>query len=166
VIESLMRSWRAMAPRERRMILVATVVVLCALIWLVAFEPASNGRTRLLAELPKSREQLARLNALAQEARDLSAAPRSADSPQALRGAVESSIRRAGLEAQLTQLTLSGELIDLRFSAVDYAQWLGWLDGMLRETRLRVADVALSRESSAGVVGVRLVLELPGRESR
>jgi len=148
------------------MVLAAATVILCALTWLVAFEPAWNGRTRLLSELPKSREQLARLNALAREARDLSAAPRSADSPQALRGAVESSVRQAGLESQLVQLTLSGQLIDLRFRSVDYADWLAWLDTMLRETRLRVADVVLSREAAPGVVGVRLVLELPGREAR
>ena len=164
MIEPVIRSWRAMAPRERRMVLVAAVVVVCALIHLVAFEPAWKGRDRLLAELPKAREQFARLTALADEARELSAAPKAADSPQALRAAVESSVRQAGLEAQLAQLTLSGGLMDLRFRSVDHAAWLAWLEPMLRETRLRVVDAALAREAAPGVVGVRLVLEMPGRE--
>ena len=33
-----------------------------------------------------------------------------------------------GLADRLTQMSLNGELFDLRFSAVPYATWLAWLD--------------------------------------
>jgi len=96
----------------------------------------------------------------------LAGAPKGADSLQGQRSALEQSIRSAGLAPNLTQLTPNGELFDLRFQAVPNAAWLAWLDTTLRETRLRVADVAMTRDPAPGVVSVRLVLEAPRRDRR
>ena len=148
------------------MVLLAGIVVVSALVWLVAFEPAWKGRARLAEELPRARAQLSRLDRMAGEARQLSALPNSAESPQAQRAAVEAAVRSSGLDGQMAQLSLSGELIDVRFKAVAFEAWLEWLDATLRETRLRVADVAVTREPQPGRVSVRLVLELPRQEAR
>jgi general secretion pathway protein M len=166
VIERLLQSWRSMAPRERRMVAAAAVVVLLALAYLTLFEPAWQGRAALQKELPQLRAQLAQLRGLAAEARALSGASGSAQAPQAVRDALERSARSAGLGPNLTRLDVSGELFDLRFARVAHAQWLAWLDAAVRETRLRVADVAITREAEPGLVTVRLVLEAPRRESR
>lgn len=166
MIARLAEAWRGLAARERRMVLLAGIVVLAALGWMLAFEPAWKGRERLADELPRARAQLSRLERMADEARQLSALPKSAESPQAQRAAVEASVRSAGLDGQMAQLSLSGELIDVRFKAVAFEAWLAWLDATLRETRLRVADVAVTREPQPGLVSVRLVLELPRQEAR
>ena len=63
----------------------------------------------------------------------------------------------------MSQLTVSGELIDVRFKGAPFATWLGWFDTMLRETRLRAVDVALEREGAPGVVSARLTLEAQKR---
>ena len=161
-----MRWWQALAPRERRMVAGGAAVLLLAVGYLGLFEPAWTGRAALRQELPGLRSQLAQMTALAAEARTLGTAPRVADTPQALRSALELSVKSAGLGANLSQLTVSGELFDLRFGKVPYAAWLAWLDTAVRETRLRVADVSVTREAEQGLVSVRLVLEAPRRESR
>jgi general secretion pathway protein M len=166
VIEQLLQRWAALAPRERRVLALGLLVVLVAVGYLLLFEPAWQGRRQIQGELPLLRGQLARMTALAAEAQQLAAAPRTAEAPQAMRGALEQSVRSAGLAAHLAQLNLSGELFDLRFSGVPYAAWLAWLDTTLRETRLRVADVTVTREANSGVVAVRLVLEAPRREGQ
>ena len=166
MIERLLNGWRALAPRERRLVLAAAVVVLLACIHLLLFEPAWKGRERLSAELPRLRAQVAQMHALAAEASLLAAAPRGADTPQAVRAALEASIASAGLSDRVAKLSATGDLIDLRFASVPHADWLDWLDATLRETRLRVVDVSLTRETSPGVVSVRLVLEMQGRDSK
>ncbi len=166
VIEKLLQNWRMLAARERRMVAGAAAVVLLALVHQLLFEPAWRGRARLQSELPQMRAQLAQMTALAGEARQLGSGPRASETPQALRGALQQSVAAAGLADGLTQLALNGELFDLRFAAVPYAVWLSWLDNTLRETRLRVADLTVSRDATPGMVSVRLVLEAPRREGR
>ncbi|MFM1991641.1 MAG: hypothetical protein RJA99_4598 [Pseudomonadota bacterium] len=156
--------WGGLQARERRVLGAGGTLLALVLVWLLAFEPAWNGRRKLSAELPALRGQLSQMEGLAAEARRLSGqAAQAVDSPQQLKGALERSIDAAGLRGAVSQLTVAGELIDLRFKDVSFAAWLAWFDTVLRETRLRAVDVAIERESTPGRVGVRLTLEAPKR---
>ncbi len=166
MIEALIQNWRALAPRERAMLAFALAVVVLAIVYAVLFEPAWNARRALAQELPALRAQVAQMASLVDEAKQLRGAPQSADTPHATRAALESSIQAAGMQPGLTKLELSGELFDLRFASVAHAVWLDWLDTTVRETRLRVLDVAVQRESEPGVVSARLVLEFARRDAR
>lgn len=158
--------WRGMAARERRLVGVAAGVVLLALAWTVAVEPAWQGRLKLATELPRTRAQLAQLEAMAEEAAQIAAVPRTAESARVQRAGLEASVRAAGLTSHLAQMTVSGDLFDLRFKGVAFDAWLVWLEGALREIRLRVTDVEVSREPQPGRVSVRLILERPRGEDR
>lgn len=166
MIERLLQTWRGMVPRERRMVALAAAVLLLAVIYLLLLEPAWQGRRKLIGELPQQRAQLAQVAALAEEARRLETLPASFDSIQALRNALERSIAAAGMAPQLARLDVSDGLFELRFNGVPHARWLDWLDTTLRETRLRVATVSLTREPAPGMVAVRLVLEAPASAER
>jgi general secretion pathway protein M len=161
MIPRVIALWQALAPRERRLVRGAGAVVLFALAWVLAVEPAWKARVRLGTELPRAQAQLAQLEALAVEARQLASVPGSNASAQSQRAALQTSIAAAGLGGQLAQSSLSGDLFDLRFKAVAFDAWLAWLESVLRETRLRVVDLELQREPQAGLVSVRLVLERP-----
>ncbi len=156
--------WASLQARERRVLGAGATVLALALVWLVAFEPAWVGRERLGRELPALRAQVAQMEGLAAEARRLSGqASQAADSAPQLKAQLEQSIEAAGLKGSLAQLSLSGDLIDLRFKGVPFAAWLGWFDTALRETRLRAVDLSVERETSPGVVSTRLTLEIPKR---
>ena len=43
------------------------------------------------------------------------------------------------------------------------AAWLAWIDVAVRDTRLRIVDVSVTREASLGMVTARASLELPRR---
>jgi general secretion pathway protein M len=164
MLENGVRWWASLQARERRVLGAGAALLGLALVYLLAFEPAHVGRQKLQAELPKLRAQVAQMEGLAAEARRLSGqASQVADSPQQLKAQLEQSIEAAGLKASLSQLAVSGELIDLRFKGVAFAAWLGWFDAALRETRLRAVDVAIDRETAPGTVSVRLTLESPKR---
>lgn len=164
VIEAAAQRWQQFQPRERRLIGIGSLVLGLILVYVFAFEPAWNGRQRLTVDLPKLRGQLAQVESLALEAKRLSGtATTGGDTPEQLRAQLEKSIAAAGLSASVAQLSLTGELIDLRFKPVPFADWLGWFDNSLSETRLRAIDVTISREGGPGMVSARLTLEAPRR---
>jgi type II secretory pathway component PulM len=104
------------------------------------------------------------MEGLALEARRLSSqAPQGVDTPAQLKVALEQSIEAAGLKGAVSQITVAGDLIDLRFKGVPFASWVVWFDGALRESRLRAVDVAVERETAPGMVSARLTLEAQKR---
>ena len=165
-LDNVLARWRSRPARERRTVALGALVVGLALGYLALFEPAWEGRQRLERELPQARAQLAQMEKLAADARQLQAVPAGNDSPQALKLQLEQSVDSAGLRPGLAQLQVAGTLFDVRFRSVSFAAWLAWLDGAVRETRLRVVDVSVSREAAPGVVSARVSLEMPRQEGR
>jgi general secretion pathway protein M len=164
LLEQALAWWGGLQSRERRVLGVGGLLVALVLGYLVAFEPAWLGRRKLETELPQLRAQLAQMEGLAAEARRLSGqAAQGTQTPAQLKTQVEQSIAAAGLSGSVAQLSVAGDLIDLRFKGIGFAAWLAWVDSALRETRLRIVDVAVERESAPGVVSARLTLEAPKR---
>jgi general secretion pathway protein M len=163
LLEAAVQRWQQLQQRERRIVGVGAAVLVALLLYLFAFEPAWQGRQRMQAELPTLRAQLAQMEALATEARQLAGSAGTRDTPEQFRQQLEQSIAAAGLRERVTQLTQAEQLMDLRFEAVGFAQWLAWFDMAVRETRMRVVDVAVERTATPGQVAARVTLELPGR---
>lgn len=163
MLEPLLLKWNGLSPRDRRMLALASGFMILVFAWLVAFEPAWNGRQQLAKELPGLRADLAQMDQLAAEARMASTSNRQTNESAAqLRGRIEETLADAGLSSSLAQLEVNGEMIEARFRQVDFEKWLFWLDGAIRETRMRVVDLSITRES-AGIVSGRLALEAPRR---
>jgi type II secretory pathway component PulM len=160
LLESVIQRWRLLQPRERRLVLVAVIVLSAAGLFLFAFEPAWNGRETLERRLPELRGQVAVVDRIVREARELESAPRApVQTAQAVRLAIENSIDSAGLRSPLVRLQVNGALIDLEFRQASFSALIGWLDATLREQRLRVLDVSLTRESAGDRVSGRVLLE-------
>lgn len=168
MIEGLIQRWRQLSPRERRLTGLALALAACAMCYLILIEPAWQARQAIAARLPALRLQVAEADTLVLEARALSASVSAAARPSlpALRLRVEQSLESAGLRPSLQQLQATDSLIDVRLRDVSFAAWLVWLDSILKETRLRVADLSVARDTEPGRVTVRLVLELAGGERR
>jgi general secretion pathway protein M len=168
MIETLIQRWRQLAGRERRMLVFAALFACVASVYLLLIEPALQGRDEIESGLPRLREQVAEADLLVGEARRLASAAANTPRPslQSVRLSVEQSLEAAGLRGSLQQIQASDSLIDLRFRNVLFSAWLNWLDATVRQARLRVADVTVTRETEAGMVSVRVVLELAGSERR
>jgi general secretion pathway protein M len=163
MLEPMLLKWNGLSARDRRMLVLAASFLVLVFAWLVAFEPAWNGRQQLVRELPALRADLAQMDQLAAEARMASTSSRQTnESATQLRGRIEETLADAGLSSSLAQLEVNGEIIEARFRQADFEKWLYWLDAAVRETRMRVVDLSITRES-AGVVSGRLALEAPRR---
>ena len=163
MVEKLLAWWGTLAKRDRRILVLALAFLGVVLGWLLAFEPAWNGRAALATELPRLRGDLAQMEQLAIESRSLGQqANQPVQTIAQLRSRIEQSLQLAELDSTVAQLDASGDLIEARFRQAPFAKWLYWLEGAVRDTRLRVIDVALTRES-AGIISGRVALEAPKR---
>lgn len=167
MIEPVLQRWAALSVRERRLIGLGGLLVLLALLWAVAYEPAATGRKRLLAEQASWQSDLARMEALSAQVRQLGAvAAAEPASLESLRERLETSLDAAGFRAQVQTLRVSADQIELRMKSVPAQAWMVWLDTTLRETRLRVGRLSLDRDgppAGPGMVSVRITLERAGR---
>lgn len=161
--------YQALAPRERRLLAGAALLLGAALVFVTLIEPPLNTMRKLHAELPALRAQaatVADLTAQAQALRRRAAAPAAALPAPAELGA---SLERAGLPA--AQWTLgepeAGPGVLLTLKEAPASALLRWLDGGARDWGLAVQQVELTRAANAygrplpGLVNGKVVLVLP-----
>ena len=159
MLEPVLQRWQGLSPRDRRMLMVGIGFLLVVGLWQFAFQPAWKGRQILARELPALRADLAQMDQLTAEARLASTSSRGgSEGPAQLRARLEDSLNEAGLGASVAQLEASGDIIEARFSQAAFDKWLYWVDGAVRDTRMRIVDLSLTREG-AGVVSGRVAFE-------
>jgi general secretion pathway protein M len=160
-MEALKQFWIERAPRERTILGLGAGMVLIAVLYLVLIEPAWTGISRLERSLPQQRSLAAELDALLGEVRGLKSQPQVATvSPSEVRGAIETSLARAGMKAARI-VPLSDGDIQLTFANVPYGTWAAWLAGIERELGARTTSVVITgKEATPGNVDAELALRL------
>jgi general secretion pathway protein M len=154
-MNDLRTRWSAMSGRERAITLGAAAVLLVAFLFLVAFEPAWQGRSRLVRELPQLREQAAQLEQLGQEAKRLKAEVQNAVPAAGLADAVNASLAQKGLEGKLASV---GEgRVQVSFEGAHAGVLLTWIESVQRELRVRAASVVLNQTDKPGTVNAEVV---------
>ena len=142
--------WQSWTVRERRMVAAMAAVIVLALTWALAIDPAWTTRDRLSRDLPRLRAQAAELSAL------LATVQGGASTQAARQGSLEASLQAvlqaSGLRA-LTQPQASGA-VRVQFEGVAYAELASWLDRAVRELGVRVES------AKANAVGGRVNAEL------
>jgi len=163
VIARLRAWWLGLARRERAMTAAAGSLVLLALLYLIAIEPAWKARERLGAELPRLRAQAAEVNSLAQEAKGLTSRGVAVESAATAKTALEQSLARANLGG-VRVAVLDERRVAVSAKAVPVTQWLAWAEEVARESRLRIAAVRLSRTPVRAVVDAEATFEVSARQ--
>jgi general secretion pathway protein M len=147
--------WLARTEQERRFLGVGGAVVLLALLYLILVDPAVEGRAQLRRTLPQLRQQAAELQAMAQEAGKLAAAPSTQVAPLT-RETVNTSLSGRGLTPQ--SLSMTGEYIKLQLTNVSFANLATWLDEQRRANRVLVQDAVVTALPVAGQVDASMTL--------
>ena len=160
-MDALKQFWIERAPRERLVLGIGGVMLAGVLLYLMLIEPAWTGIGRLERSLPQQRAQAAELDALLGEVKGLRTQPQVATvSPSEVKGAIESSLGRAGLK-MARMIPLSEGDLQLTFSNVPYGAWASWLAGIERELGARATTVVVTgKEAAPGNVDAELALRL------
>ena len=160
-MDALKQFWAERAPRERLILAVSGALLAVVVTYLLLIEPAWLGTTRLERALPAQRSKAAELEALLNEVRSLRARPQVATvSASDAKGAVESSLQRAGIKATRI-VPLSDGDIQMTFSDVPFGVWAPWLANLERELGARATSVTVNgKEGKPGNVDVEVALRL------
>ncbi len=147
--------WRALAAREQRMAAAAVAVVVLALTWALAVQPAWRTIQRSPSELDALEAQLQAMQRLAAEAQQLRAAP--AVTPDQVAAALKAATDRLGDQGKLM---LQGERAVLTVTGVGTAALRDWLAEVRAGARARPLEANLTR-AARGYSGT-LVLAVGG----
>ena len=163
MLENLLQKWASLAPRDRRMLIIAGCFLLVIIFWQVLLEPAWVGRQRLQKTLPTLRADLAQMDHMAAEARELAnAADAPAETVAQVTVRLEQSLLARGMDKDAAKVQAQGDIIEVRFHQAPFENWIFWLDAAVRETCTRIVDLSVTRESP-GVFSGRLALEMARR---
>lgn len=138
--DALRAAWAARDPRERRLVVLATLVVGLFLLWTVALQPALRTLREAPIRLDALDRQLQAMQQQASEARELRATPPlpRAQALAALRAASE----RLGAAGRLTE---QGDRALVTLDNVSPDQFRAWLADVRGAARARPIEATLTR---------------------
>ena len=154
----LAQRWQALQARERVLIVLATGLVLAALLWALAIAPAVALLGTADAQHTKLVAQLQAMQVLQTQAKALQGQPKmdTADAGQALALSVK---QRLGANAQVS---LAGTQATITVKAVPAAALAEWMTQARTAARAVPVKASLSRSNAApGTWDGTLVLSLP-----
>lgn len=154
--EALRARWEALAARERRLLLLAAVLVGAALVWLGAVQPAWRTLRSAPAESARLEAQWQTMQRQAAEARGLRAAAPLA--PGLAVAALQGATARLGPAGRLS---VQGDRAVLTLDGADGDALAGWLAEARRGARARPLEAHLKRDGD-GYKGT-LVVAIGGR---
>lgn len=155
-LASLRSTWAALAQRERRMLLLAAVVLGGFLLWALALAPALRTVAAAPAQLAAAEAQARQMQALATEAAQLRAV---APVPMAqAQSALSAATTRLG---EAAKLSLQGERAVVALKGISGEQLAGWLAEVRAGARARVVEATLN-QTSPGLYDGSLTLALGG----
>lgn len=138
--QQLREQWRARAPRERRMLLIAAIAVGLLLVWWIAIQPAVRTLRETPAQLDQLEAQLQQLQRLAAESQTLRGAPPVSTAQAGL--ALKAATDRLGDKGTLALL---GDRATLTLNGVTTEALRGWLLEARSAARVRPIEAQLTR---------------------
>lgn len=153
--------WEQRNPRERRLLTLAIAAIVLALFYMLLISPALSGREELSKSLPTLRQQVAQMQSLSREAATVSDQDVPAPEPIS-RASIEAELARRGLKPQ--NLTVTGEIVNVQFSSIPFAQVLAWLDDLKKASLVIVVESNIVAQDQPDIVNATLTLRQQASE--
>lgn len=162
--------WAGRTPRERRLLSTGALFLALTLVWVAGLKPALDSIAHSQRLLPRLHTEAAQIDALVLEAQALQHRQSGRIEPAAIPQALQTTLRRAGLEASAT-VASSGATEDslaaqweIRVTDASAARLMEWLASLPSLLHLRVKTAELSRSQvdgrdRPGEVSGRIVLQ-------
>jgi general secretion pathway protein M len=149
-------AWDERAPRERRILGAAMILLLPPLVYLALWQPAHRALARLHATLPVMRAQAVEMKRQAQEVELLRQRSRPAVLDAiSLKAVVQASAARYQLSDAMQRLdALEPNGVHVAFASVPFAQWLHWVRNLQQEQHIRVESLDIAALPTAGMVKI------------
>ena len=158
--------WQARNARERALLTIGSSFLMLVLLYGMAWLPISEGRKKLSTSLPQLRAEAAQMRTNLQEITALQGnGPRPPGTGAAsgdARQAVESGLQAAGLRDKVSAVDrVDKQRVRLTLNGVAFDGFLGFLESMQSQQRLRVEILQIQAAESGRVKG-SVTLVRPG----
>lgn len=156
--------WNTLSERERWLTGGGGALALLVLVYALLWQPFRTHLVNLRQAVAAQRQDLAWMQQAAAEVKRLSASPAAAmaqqNNPQSLLTLVDQTARTAGLGTVMKRIEPQGDdKLRVQFEQVSFNQLIHWLGSLEQEYGVTIANVTLDRQSEAGRVDARLVLQ-------
>lgn len=148
--------WQQRNAKERRLLSIATVLVLFALIYSMLINPALSNKAKLEVSIPQLRLQVSEMAAMSGQYAQIATAMAENIEPVS-REVLEASLLRKGIKAQ--SLTASDDIVRVQISSVAYSVIMEWILEMQKAARLTIEEAKLTALPEKGQVGVVLTMK-------
>ncbi|MEQ1526839.1 MAG: type II secretion system protein GspM [Gallionella sp.] len=148
--------WSARDARERKVLVLAVIVVALALIYTALIAPALTGREQLRKKLPVLREQVVLMQALSKEVVSYGEQTSPVIEPLS-KSSVESALTRQGLKAQ--SVTTTGDFVQIQLNDVAFSSTLSWLDDLQKNARATVSETTITALAQPDKVDAKITLQ-------
>ena len=155
--ETFNQFWDARQERERQILIIAAIFFVVLLLYLVAIEPAMNGREELKKSLPNLHQQAAQMQSMAQE---LATIPSAENRHEVSRELVETAMGNNGLKAQT--LSVNDGIVRAQFSTATMSGLQGWLLELQKSGGLFVEEIKITG-LEGGLVSASMTLRQSGQ---
>ena len=154
MIAALRDRYAALAPRERRMLLLGSAVLAAALLYALVWLPLAQDLPRARADAERAQRRLASATA--------AAAIASSRATVVPRGPIDAAIRGAlakhGIAAGDATVEVAGARAALTIPSVRFATLVALVDGLARGDAVHVVDATITARVEPGVVRAELTL--------
>jgi general secretion pathway protein M len=150
--------WDARTQREKTILMWGGVAVAIAVVYLVFWAPAYEGRARLREALPGMQRQLAQMTAQAGEARSLvGSAQGVTPTGGALRDALAKSLVDNNMPA--AQVQVVGSAVQIQLKNASFPEWTVWLDDVRKQFKVQVSEAHITAQKPDGQVDLTASLQ-------
>lgn len=152
--ERLQRSalgwWRQHPSHERRLMALAAVLVLAALLWLVVLRPAWSSLSEARERLPVLRSEMAQVQGIVREAQALRQGRSARVNAADVRAALNTSLNRAGLETSVAIIESAPGRWEAVVQDAQATQLMDWLASLPFLVQVNTESLALDRTNIDG----------------
>lgn len=155
--------WKQLGERDRRVLLVGTVVVAVFLAWSFIWHPLALQRQLLEERVDNARRDLAYVRVAEAEVerlRNAGVRSRADRQGKSLLALADVSARGAGLEGVLKRLEpIGSHSVRASFEFVSFDSLIAWIENLARDYGVQITDFSADQVDATGLVNARVTLD-------
>ena len=157
--------WQQLSLREKRLVILTSIVVLITLVYLLIWEPLQDGIQTSRVRIKAQNDTLVQMRDLAAEARQLISAQRQAGaktrSSSSLLVIIERTAQEKNLKSRLQKVQPEGQDgVRVWVENASFDQLIDWLALLENKNTIYVSEIIIERQKEPGRINSRILLRV------
>jgi len=157
--------WQQLSLREKRLVIITSIVVLITLVYFLFWEPLQDGIQTSRVRIKAQNDTLVQIRNLAAEARQLMAAQRQAGAntrtSSSLLVIIERTAQEKNLKSRLQKVQPEGQDgVRVWVENASFDQLIEWLALLENKNTIYVSEIIIERQKEPGRINSRILLRV------